>query len=228
MMPRFVIQHHVGAPDGDHYDLMLEEGDSLMTWKIGAPAFTRLQSSNRIEDHRKKYLDYEGEVSGDRGKVAIWDRGEYTLDARSPIHLRVALRGEKIRTRLCFDLRGEGDSERSEWLIYDGAERLRRLVSQHLRRPPVVEPEDEDLLSVREDLSQWERRLAALADRFTRGQEIDWSQVNADRHLPTRIRDLSARWRHPWLVRAYRSAMRLDRWIRHMLAYQSLGDIRPS
>ena len=33
-MPRFTISQHTGSKDGDHYDLMLEHGDSLKTWRL--------------------------------------------------------------------------------------------------------------------------------------------------------------------------------------------------
>lgn len=62
---RYVIQHHTGQGD-DHYDLMLQHGDVLWTWRIermlepsGGPT-----DAQRISDHRLAYLTFEGQVRG--------------------------------------------------------------------------------------------------------------------------------------------------------------------
>ncbi|MFH0974253.1 MAG: DNA polymerase ligase N-terminal domain-containing protein [Spirochaetota bacterium] len=80
---RFVIQHHAGKDE--HYDLMIEQSDAdaLLTWKIGLADMNLLLSGShvnaeRLADHRKEYLDYEGPVSKGRGSVRIFDRGECT------------------------------------------------------------------------------------------------------------------------------------------------------
>ncbi len=76
--PRFVIlRHEMPAleEDGSHWDFMLECGDSLLTFRWDClPSTTdgsRLSSltATRIADHRPLYLDYEGEISNNRGKV---------------------------------------------------------------------------------------------------------------------------------------------------------------
>ena len=36
-----------------------------------------------LPDHRLIYLEYEGPISGDRGTVVAWDRGEYRLKRQS-------------------------------------------------------------------------------------------------------------------------------------------------
>jgi len=79
---RFVIHHHTGRPgEEDHYDLMIEEGASLATWRVGTGAMGRLLSgeaagATKIADHRREYLSYEGPISCDRGMVRIMDTGE--------------------------------------------------------------------------------------------------------------------------------------------------------
>jgi hypothetical protein len=75
-MPRYVILEH-DYPQL-HWDLMLEAGEVLRTWRLAAPP--RAGESVRAEpsfDHRRLYLDYEGPVSGDRGTVKAWDCGTY-------------------------------------------------------------------------------------------------------------------------------------------------------
>jgi hypothetical protein len=76
---RYVILHHK-LPDGEHWDLMLEQGDTLATWRLPSPPTgppAAPLEATRIGNHRKHYLDYEGPVSGGRGEVAQFDRGHY-------------------------------------------------------------------------------------------------------------------------------------------------------
>jgi hypothetical protein len=75
-MPRYVILEH-DHPEL-HWDLMLEAGAVLRTWRLAAPprAGERVHAEPSF-DHRPLYLDYEGPVSGDRGTVKAWDRGTY-------------------------------------------------------------------------------------------------------------------------------------------------------
>ena len=79
---RFVIQHHIC--EDNHYDLMIESGDILLTWRISSndigPLFEGAKIRvKKIQDHRKDYLSYEGPISGDRGRVEIFDSGECEL-----------------------------------------------------------------------------------------------------------------------------------------------------
>lgn len=88
-MPRFVVLAHHTTPSSNqqagfarlalpvHYDLMLEHGEVLATWSFEEPPARHGQACRLIQDHRKAYLDYEGEVSGDRGRVERWEAGTY-------------------------------------------------------------------------------------------------------------------------------------------------------
>lgn len=76
----FVILHHV-TRDGEHWDLMIQRGETLRTWRLrvgGVPTVDQPVPVQRIGDHRLAYLDYEGPVSGDRGHVRRVDRGRAT------------------------------------------------------------------------------------------------------------------------------------------------------
>ncbi|MBA62605.1 MAG: hypothetical protein CMJ76_09595 [Planctomycetaceae bacterium] len=74
-MSRFVILFHEpgqASSHSEHFDFMLEslEGTALATWRweripIQQTTFTAIQ----LPPHRLAYLEYEGAVSGDRGKV---------------------------------------------------------------------------------------------------------------------------------------------------------------
>ncbi len=79
-MPRFVLQHHIFASGDEHWDLMFEVGAVLRTWSLASPLDDPSQlptCAQQLDDHRIDYLEYEGEVSGDRGRVEIHDRGAY-------------------------------------------------------------------------------------------------------------------------------------------------------
>lgn len=99
-MPRFVILEH--DHPFLHWDLMLESGDVLRTWRLAAaPAPGLCVAAEAIGDHRRAYLDYEGPVSGNRGHVQQWDRGSFdgelpaafTVGQAAELHLH----GQRLR-----------------------------------------------------------------------------------------------------------------------------------
>lgn len=57
---------------------MLESGGVLKTWRLAAEPKVLPVAAEAIGDHRLAYLDYEGPISGGRGKVTRWDFGELT------------------------------------------------------------------------------------------------------------------------------------------------------
>src|SRR2546423_2676596 len=106
-MPRFVVLEHDHPTL--HWDLMLEVGDVLWTWRLEAPPEQgRTVSATRTFDHRLVYLDYEGPVSGNRGVVKRHDRGEYSWLDQSPGRLAVLLEGERLRGELVLEARPDG------------------------------------------------------------------------------------------------------------------------
>ena len=75
-MPRYAILTHDHPTL--HWDLLLEDGAVLRAWRLLAePQPGVVIAAEAIADHRLMYLDYEGPVSGDRGHVVRWDRGEF-------------------------------------------------------------------------------------------------------------------------------------------------------
>ena len=67
-MPRFVVLQHDWPQL--HWDLMLENGANLRTWRLSqAPHPRHPISLVSLPPHRSVYLDYEGPVSGNRGSV---------------------------------------------------------------------------------------------------------------------------------------------------------------
>ena len=100
-MPRWVILRHDPPEDGSrvlHWDFMLEVGDVLRTWALATePRGGVSISAEALADHRKAYLDYEGPLSQDRGRVTRWDRGTYQEVDASERRILVILDGERLR-----------------------------------------------------------------------------------------------------------------------------------
>jgi hypothetical protein len=104
-MPRFVILDHDWPHR--HWDFMLEAGGVLRTWRLAAPPEPGCAiAAEPLADHRLAYLEYEGPLTGDRGRVVRWDRGEFTW-LRDGDGIEVELRGE--RTRGIAAIRPAGD-----------------------------------------------------------------------------------------------------------------------
>jgi DNA polymerase Ligase (LigD) len=95
MMARFVLLEHNW--NGVHWDFMLETGEVLRTWAIDAPIVSgRDLPARALGDHRKFYLDYEGEVSGDRGRVRRVDAGTFRALIWLKDHVRVEVSGAQL------------------------------------------------------------------------------------------------------------------------------------
>src|SRR5262249_39342277 len=95
-MPRFVILEH--DHPSLHWDLMLEVGDVLWTCRLSRPPETASEAiaAQRISDHRRTYLDYEGPVSGGRGVVKRWDAGTYETEVCEPRRIAIRWRGQRL------------------------------------------------------------------------------------------------------------------------------------
>lgn len=79
-MPRFAVLEHQGSPGEVHWDLLLERGDVLLTYRLPRPPVLAPGESveaTRIRDHRPLYLDFEGELGRGLGRVRAFDRGTY-------------------------------------------------------------------------------------------------------------------------------------------------------
>jgi hypothetical protein len=95
-MPRYVILEH-DHPEL-HWDLMLETGDVLRTWRLlELPAPGKAVAAEALSAHRKAYLDYEGPVSGNRGTVTRWDHGLYTGDSGAEEVISLTLTGDRLQ-----------------------------------------------------------------------------------------------------------------------------------
>ena len=83
-MPRFVILLHEPGPASsqpEHFDFMLEthEQTFLATWRWDRiPTQSTTFHAIQLPPHRLAYLDYEGTISGGRGRVTRRVTGLYT------------------------------------------------------------------------------------------------------------------------------------------------------
>jgi DNA polymerase ligase (LigD)-like protein len=118
-MPRFVVLRHQDAPCRElHWDLMLENGDVLVTWALEnepgpGPMSCRAE---RLADHRTLYLDYEGDVSGGRGMVTRLDAGVYTPEQTGDRRVVVKLDGGRLRGTATLEVSGD-DNQRWRFLF---------------------------------------------------------------------------------------------------------------
>ena len=96
---QFVVLQHE-ASGAVHWDLMLDMGGLLATWRFSENPCSSGSADvkfplriTRIKDHRRIYLDYEGPISGGRGRVTRVDGGQYTLLKESTGRWTVRLAG---------------------------------------------------------------------------------------------------------------------------------------
>ena len=94
-MPRFAVLEH--RWDGVHWDFLLEHGETLRSWALGAPiAPGREVPARALPDHRLVYLEYEGAVSGGRGTVRRVDAGQYEARTWAADLVRIRLTGAQL------------------------------------------------------------------------------------------------------------------------------------
>ena len=104
-MPRFVLLEHTW--NGVHWDFMLECGAALRTWAIDRPIVAGQDLPARaLSDHRRIYLDYEGEIPGNRGQVRRVETGTYRTVLWTANRVRVELAGSQLVGEV--DLRESG------------------------------------------------------------------------------------------------------------------------
>ncbi len=123
MPSRYVILHHQlkdgehpNEHRGEHWDLMLEQGDILLTWQLLkepiGPSSLPIHAL-KIQDHRIAYLDYEGSISGDRGSVTRIDSGRCEILEQSSSLYVIQLIGDRFTGK--FSLRREKNSKNDAW-----------------------------------------------------------------------------------------------------------------
>jgi hypothetical protein len=93
----FVILHHTGI-DQPHFDLMFErsEGSMLSTFRLPTWPLTQPAAIEKLADHRRDYLIYEGPVSNNRGTVKRVTSGTFHFRMQSDAALTLDL-DDRIR-----------------------------------------------------------------------------------------------------------------------------------
>ncbi|GAB6167412.1 hypothetical protein JCM19992_34120 [Thermostilla marina] len=99
-MPRLVVLKH-DAPRGLHWDLLLETHTRLWTFAVSEPPRDWVKRERmpveRLPDHRRRYLEYEGPISDNRGAVSRCDAGDYVVLLRRDGRLRLAVETRLLR-----------------------------------------------------------------------------------------------------------------------------------
>jgi len=94
-MPRYAILEHDHPTR--HWDLLLESGDVLLTWRLSAPPGCDAVDAEKAPDHRPLYLDYEGAIGGGRGRVTRWDGGTFEWERKESERVWVRVAGARLR-----------------------------------------------------------------------------------------------------------------------------------
>jgi hypothetical protein len=98
---RFVVQEHT-TPQGVHWDLMIEQGDTLTTFRLAESpenATDHTVEAVRIADHALRFLTYEGPVQKGTGKVRIVDRGDHAISEEREDAISLELHGVVLTGR---------------------------------------------------------------------------------------------------------------------------------
>lgn len=74
---KFVILKHTDKGP-NHFDLILEGHELCPTFQFED---LDLKAGKRIQDHRKKYLTFEGQISPEKGTVAQADCGDFVFES---------------------------------------------------------------------------------------------------------------------------------------------------
>ena len=116
-MPRFVIQQHDRQDEPTHWDLMLEDGEVLRTFRLDQPPAelpNRPARATPIQDHPIRFLTYEGPVNKGLGRVEIAERGTYRSVARSDDSWELELDGQTLKGQFSLSSPGPDSWELSK------------------------------------------------------------------------------------------------------------------
>ncbi len=113
-MARFVIQEHT-TPAGVHWDLMLEQGAALLTFRLPVPpaqAASAATAATKIHDHPLRFLTYEGPVQKNTGRVRIADRGRLHIETQADDRIAFALQGQTLHGAFTLTR-----ADAAEWIL---------------------------------------------------------------------------------------------------------------
>jgi hypothetical protein len=108
MERRFAVLFHCLPQSGDsHFDVFFEMDESLFSLKSMESPDLGDFAAQRQFDHRKKYLSYEGDISGGRGFVKMWDCGAMLGEVALDGDFVVELSGARLKGRYRVEKQGE-------------------------------------------------------------------------------------------------------------------------
>jgi len=96
---RFVIHKHTRGTDV-HWDLMIEHGDVLKTWRLDNPPeklATEKTKATPIFDHDKKFLTYQGFVNNSTGTVELVDEGLCRITSDRENNFKISFEGKTLK-----------------------------------------------------------------------------------------------------------------------------------
>lgn len=115
---------------GSHFDLLLQvrpggpQDAILEAWEMAQNPFDHpgQQTVSRLQDHRGHYLDYEGQISGDRGSVRRVARGELVWLQRTAAARSLELDGicQKLEPVWGGGPPGTAAASATEWVRLNG------------------------------------------------------------------------------------------------------------
>ena len=94
------MQEHARDDEPTHWDLMLQTGGLLRTYRLDSPPVELLDrpcTATKIDDHPLRFLRYQGSVNKGLGSVRIVDSGAYHLIDNSTDSFRLDFDGEVLR-----------------------------------------------------------------------------------------------------------------------------------
>jgi len=98
---RFVIQEHTESK-GIHWDLMLELGGTLQTYRLEkAPEKVLREPVNAVKilDHSLRFLTYEGRLNKGRCSVHIIEAGTYKIIHQKRNQIELNLSGKILKEK---------------------------------------------------------------------------------------------------------------------------------
>ncbi len=107
---KFVLLRHEldeDQPARSHWDLMIESGSMLWTWRLERlPHDNDQVLAEAIADHRPVYLEFEGTLSDRRGHIQRIDAGEFRPSQWSDRRIVGRIHGNVLHGDLYLSRRG--------------------------------------------------------------------------------------------------------------------------
>ena len=93
---KFVLLKHSHKENPAHWDLMLEEGELLSTWRLEElpKVGEKVLRGEKIFDHLVKFLNYEGAVNNGLGQVNRVGQGFYSVIKENDRELEIFFEGK--------------------------------------------------------------------------------------------------------------------------------------